>query len=46
MDIKQSNTEGIQKGAGTIFADLTMNLSRTRKKLFGVICFYVLEDSK
>ena len=31
IKIKQSNTESIQKGAATIFADLRMNLSRTVK---------------
>jgi len=46
MRIKQNNTEDIQKGAVTIFADLRMNLSWTGKELFGVICSCVLEDSK
>ena len=31
MRLKQSNTEGIRKGAATIFADLRMHLSRTGK---------------
>jgi len=38
--------EGIQKGAATFFADLRMNLNWTGKKLFGIICSHVLEDSK